>query len=146
MKKIILVIFAAFMFVGCETKPKNNTKGIQQYLSAISIKDIENKNDHHDEFFVYVARPTCSDCEILDDRIIHDLKSNPDLKKLKYLDVTKIHKNNSKWIRFKKSHNIEGTPSFLHYKNGKIVGEYGWTENDGFDYEYFLNWIKNEGI
>ena len=93
MKKIILVIFAAFMFVGCETKPKNNTKGIQQYLGAISITDIENKNDYHDDFFVYVARPTCSDCEILDDRIIHDLKSNPDLKKLKYLYVTEIHKN-----------------------------------------------------
>lgn len=68
------------------------------------------------------------------------------MKKLKYLDATEIHKNNSKWTRFKKCHKIEGTPSFLHYKNGKIVGEYGWTENDGFDYEYFLNWIKNEGI
>ena len=139
MKKIILVIFAAFMFVGCETKPKNNTKGIQQYLGAITITDIENKNDHHDEFFVYVARPTCSDCEILDDRIIHDLKSNPDLKKLKYLDVTEIHKNNSKASSL-------AALAQIYYKNGKIVGEYGWTENDGFDYEYFLNWIKNEGI
>ena len=110
----------------------------------ITIDTFKNKIKNKDTFIVYVGRPTCSDCELLDDRLISNIEEDSSLKKILYMNITIIHENKSKWNDFKSTYNIKGTPAFISIKNGEIKSNYSWTKENGFDFEVFMEWIKKE--
>ena len=74
---------------------------IYDYLDSITIDTFKNKIKNKDTFIVYVGRPTCSDCELLDDRLISNIEEDSSLKKILYMNITIIHENKSKWNDFK---------------------------------------------
>lgn len=144
MKRIVIIIFIIIFLSGCNNRVNYIDDNIKYVLENITINKLDEYNDEIKDYIVYVSRPACSDCNLLDDRIINDVKSNIFLNELKYLDVSELYKSKTKWNLFKKENHIEGTPSFIHYKNGKVVSTYGWTEKDGFNYEIFLKWLNEE--
>lgn len=141
MKKVCILCFCLFLFVGCAIANENNTSDITEYLNSITIYELEENIHRKKDLIVYVARPICEDCEILDERFVAKIEENKSLSKILYLDISELHKNKDEWNIFKDTYGIDGTPSFLIIKDGIVVDRYGWTEKKGFDFEYFCNWI-----
>ena len=142
-KSIVIVITILLMLTGCANKSKKtDSRGIKEYLEAITENEFNRLNDEKKTSIVYVRRSTCEDCQLFEDRFIEDIKKNKKYWKIKYLDVNKLHSNDEKWRKFKRKNTISGTPAFLYFKNGKLINVYSWTEEKGFDYEKFKNWIE----
>lgn len=140
--KILVFIFLFVMFLtACESKIN---KDITFYMTSISLEKFEKNKILEKTFVVYIARPECSDCTLLDKALINDIENNKNtlLNKILYLDITKLHSQKDKWNNFKKSHNIDGTPAFIYVKNGIEENTYSWNENQGFVYKDFLNWLE----
>ncbi|WP_405315334.1 hypothetical protein [Faecalibacillus faecis] len=143
LKILVLILFFGISLTACETK-KN--KDITSYMDSISLKKFEKYKTSKKTFVVYVARPSCSDCSLLDDALINDIENNENhlLNKILYLDVTKLHSQKNKWDNFKMVHNINGTPAFIYVENGLEKSVYSWTEEQGFIYKDFLNWLEEK--
>lgn len=114
---------------------------IYDHFDSITLDTFQNKIKNKEAFIVYVGRPSCSDCELLDDRLISDSKKNEDIKKILYLNISSIHDDKKNWENFKKNYMIEGTPAFISFNQGKLVSTCSWTEDDGFDYNSFIDWL-----
>ena len=41
-------------------------------------------------------------------------------------------------------HDINGTPAFIYVENGIEESVYSWTEEQGFVYKDFLNWLEEK--
>ena len=96
---VIMMLFILFNICACknENKISESYPKIYDYLDSITIDTFKNKIKNKDTFIVYVGRPTCSDCELLDDRLISNIEEDSSLKKILYMNITIIHENKSKW-------------------------------------------------
>lgn len=147
MKKLVklFILFILFIqLIGCK---QSEDKGITypiiyDYLDSITMDSFDSRLINQESFIVYVSRPSCGDCEILDKRLINDIENNDYLKKILYLNITPIYSNKDEWNKFKNNYGIKGTPAFIFIDQGKIRDSYGWTEENGFDYEKFINWVN----
>ncbi|WP_431462631.1 hypothetical protein QU408_07920 [Lactobacillus crispatus] len=45
-------------------------------------------------------------------------------------------------MKSKKSNNIEGTPAFVYYKNGKLISSSSWTVKKGYSTRMAYKWLK----
>lgn len=85
-KRILIVAVTAVILINiCACKNIENEvttyPEIYDYFDSITLDTFQNKIKNKETFIVYVGRPTCSDCEILDDRLISDSEKNEDIKK-----------------------------------------------------------------
>lgn len=146
-KQILMVAVTAVILINiCACKNTENKvltyPEIYDYFDSITLDTFQNKLNNKETFIVYVGRPTCSDCEILDDRLISDSKKNEDIKKILYLNISSIHDDKKNWENFKKNYMIEGTPAFISFNQGILASTCSWTEDDGFDYNAFIDWLN----
>ena len=96
---VIMMLFILFNICACknENKISESYPKIYDYLDSITIDTFKNQIKNKDTFIVYVGRPTCSDCELLDDRLISNIEEDSSLKKILYMNITnypmKINQN-----------------------------------------------------
>ncbi|PFL19666.1 thiol reductase thioredoxin [Bacillus cereus] len=123
MKKIIILSFITittlifiFIFTNKKEKITITTNNMQ---NEIKVNELQNNLLKKDEKFVYFYQTNCSYCKKVSPIIIPMAKElDIDMKTLN------LEKEPNGWNLF----NIEGTPTIIHYKNGKeidrIEGEY----------------------
>lgn len=123
MKKItifsfIFIIFLIILFIFTNKKETktNITNNIQ---NEIKVNELQNNLLKQDEKFVYFYQTNCSYCKKVSPIVIPIAKKlNIDMKMLN------LEEEQNGWNFFK----IQGTPTIVHYKDGKeidrIEGEY----------------------
>ncbi|EOP30605.1 MULTISPECIES: thioredoxin family protein [Bacillus] len=123
MKKItifsfIFIIFLIILFIFTNKKETktNITNNIQ---NEIKVNELQNNLLKQDEKFVYFYQTNCSYCKKVSPIVIPIAKKlNIDMKMLN------LEEEQNGWNLFK----IQGTPTIVHYKDGKeidrIEGEY----------------------
>ncbi|PFS12724.1 thioredoxin family protein [Bacillus thuringiensis] len=123
MKKIIILSFitiATLIFIFIFTnKKKKITITTNNMQNEIKVNELQNNLLKKDEKLVYFYQTNCSYCKKVSPIIIPMAKElDIDMKTLN------LEKEPNGWNLF----NIEGTPTIIHYKNGKeidrIEGEY----------------------
>ena len=129
--------------MACQIQSKKKKK-INQYLESITLVDFKKKKNRKETFIVYIAHSICYDCELLNEQIINDMKNNESLKKLVYMEISESNENDDEWNDFKINHSIISMPVFIYVKNGKEESSYSWSEEKGFNYKEFLEWVKDK--
>ncbi|HEK9101793.1 TPA: thioredoxin family protein [Bacillus pseudomycoides] len=109
---IIIVLFAAiFAITQMESKNKEE-QGKNYYTNKITSSDIRKNNEEKKEQTVYFYQTGCQYCEKVSPIVVPMAKDmNIDMK------VIDILNDNSTWDDYK----IEGTPTIIHFKDGKEV-------------------------
>ncbi|MBY0599764.1 thioredoxin family protein [Bacillus bingmayongensis] len=105
---IIIVLFAAILAVtNMETNKKES-----YYTNKISADEIRKNNEEKKEQTVYFYQTGCVHCEKVSPIVVPMAKDmNIDMK------VIDILNDNPTWDEYK----IEGTPTIIHFKDGKEV-------------------------
>ncbi|MEK4868078.1 thioredoxin family protein [Bacillus sp. FSL E2-8895] len=123
MKKIlifILITMSILVLIFLITTKKDSKKSTTNYYqNEIKTNELQNNILKQDEKFVYFYQTNCHYCKKVSPIVV------PMTKKLNInMDVLNLEKEPNGWNQFK----IEGTPTIIHYKNGKeidrIEGEY----------------------
>ncbi|PDY46325.1 thioredoxin family protein [Bacillus pseudomycoides] len=109
---IIIVLFAAIFAV---TQMENKTTAKQEnnyYTNKISSSDIRKNNEEKKEQTIYFYQTGCHYCEKVSPIVVPMAKDmNIDMK------VIDILNDDPTWDDYK----IEGTPTIIHFKDGKEV-------------------------
>lgn len=151
-KLLIILSVLLTIFIFCETNcpiiDKNINKqqslsSVSKYLANISLDKFKEIKKNQETFFIYVNNNSCSDCQIFNIQLSKELQTNESLRIIKCLDITSLHSNDQLWNTFKNQNMIEGTPSFIFFKNGKITNTYGWTKQHNIQFNTFLKWFNN---
>ncbi|MBE7123908.1 thioredoxin family protein [Bacillus cereus] len=123
MKKIlifILITMSILVLIFLITTKKDSKKNTTNYYqNEIKTNELQNDILKQDEKFVYFYQTNCHYCKKTSPIVI------PMTKKLNInMEVLNLEEEPNGWNQFK----IEGTPTIIHYKNGKeidrIEGEY----------------------
>lgn len=123
MKKIlifILITISILVLIFLITTKKESKKNTTNYYqNEIKTNKLQNDILKQDEKFIYFYQTNCHYCKKISPIVI------PMTKKLNInMEVLNLEKEPNGWDQFK----IEGTPTIIHYKNGKeidrIEGEY----------------------
>ncbi|PFK31954.1 thiol reductase thioredoxin [Bacillus cereus] len=122
---IIIVLFAAIFAV---TKMESN-KEKSYYTNKISSDEIRKNNEEKKEQTIYFYQTGCVHCEKVTPIVVPMTKDmNIDMK------VIDILNDNPTWDEYK----IEGTPTIIHFKDGKEVSRIHGEESK----EDFEKWFK----
>ncbi|PEP83615.1 thioredoxin family protein [Bacillus pseudomycoides] len=126
---IIIILFAA-MFAVAQMENKNTAKQEKNYYTnKISSSDIRKNNEEKKEQTIYFYQTDCHYCEKVSPIVVPMAKDmNIDMK------VIDILNDNPTWDDYK----IEGTPTIIHFKDGKEVNRIsGEQPKDNFE-----KWFK----
>lgn len=63
-----------------------------------------------------------------------------------YVNVSSVHKNDKEWQEYKRRFGIEGTPSFVFYKNGVQSSFLDYERDNGITTSTFENWLKKNNL
>ncbi|WP_410984754.1 thioredoxin family protein [Bacillus cereus] len=122
---IIIVLFAAIFAV---TKMESN-KEKSYYTNKISSDEIRKNNEEKKEQTIYFYQTGCVYCEKVTPVVVPMTKDmNIDMK------VIDILNDNPTWDEYK----IEGTPTIIHFKDGKEVSRIHGEQSK----EDFEKWFK----
>ncbi|HFT2187931.1 TPA: thioredoxin family protein [Bacillus cereus] len=123
MKKIIvfiLITISILILIFLTTTKKDSKENTTNYYqNEIKTNELQNDILKQDEKFIYFYQTNCHYCKKTSPIVV------PMTKKLNInMEVLNLEKEPNGWNQFK----IEGTPTIIHYKNGKeidrIEGEY----------------------
>ncbi|MDZ5607415.1 thioredoxin family protein [Bacillus pseudomycoides] len=105
---IIIVLFAAILAItNMESKKKES-----YYTNKISADEIRKNNEEKKEQIIYFYQTGCVHCEKVSPIVVPMAKDmNIDMK------IIDILNDNPTWDEYK----IEGTPTIIHFKDGKEV-------------------------
>lgn len=96
---------------------------------------------------VYIGRPDCSDCSVLEPKLVEYIKSHKSVQEnLVFVNVRLIRQDQAKWNEFKNSYHVSGTPHFALWEGGKQVSMTEWTNEKGFSIDMFDVWSKENGL
>ena len=126
---IIIVLFAA-IFAVTQMESENKEKQEKNYYTnKITSSDIRKNNEEKKEQTVYFYQTGCHYCEKVSPIIVPMAKDmNIDMK------VIDIFNDEKAWDDYK----IEGTPTIIHFKDGKEVSRIkGEQSKDAFE-----KWFK----
>lgn len=116
MKKIlifILITLSALILIFLLTKQKTPQKNTTNYYqNQIKINELQNDILKQNEKFVYFYKTNCHYCQKISPIVIPMANTlNIDMK------VLNLEEETNGWNQFK----IGGTPTIVHYRNGKEV-------------------------
>ncbi|HGA1025239.1 TPA: thioredoxin family protein [Bacillus cereus] len=123
MKKIIvfiLITISILILIFLTTTKKDSKENTTNYYqNEIKTNELQNDILKQDEKFIYFYQTNCHYCKKTSPIVV------PMTKKLNInMEILNLEKEPNGWNQFK----IEGTPTIIHYKNGKeidrIEGEY----------------------
>lgn len=106
------------------------------YQNQITPDELENKLDDKEDLTVYYYSPICVYCQQTTPELVplaEDL--GVDLKKVNLLEFG----TNS----FKKAYNITGTPTLVHYKDGKEIDRVNGLQDKSLFKAFFEEYVVN---
>jgi thioredoxin-like negative regulator of GroEL len=111
---IALIIGGYVMSNSYDNAKQANAEIQNYYKNAITPAALKQKIDNKEDMFAYFYQPSCSHCKVVTPILV------PMAEKLgKTLYPVNIERDNKAWEDFK----IEGTPTLIHFKDGKEVGK-----------------------
>ncbi|WHT85450.1 thioredoxin family protein [Bacillus cereus] len=109
---IIIVLFAAIFVVTQMEKKNASTDEKGYYSNKISLEDLNKNIEDKKEQTIYFYQTSCVHCQKVSPIVVPLAKDlNVDMK------VIDIENLNEPWDKY----NIQGTPTIIHFKDGKEV-------------------------
>lgn len=109
---IIIVLFAAIFAVTQMEKKNASTDEKGYYSNKISLEDLNKNIEDKKEQTIYFFQTSCVHCQKVSPIVVPLAKDlNVDMK------VIDIENLNEPWDKY----NIQGTPTIIHFKDGKEV-------------------------
>ncbi|AAT62500.1 TPA: thioredoxin family protein [Bacillus cereus] len=109
---IIIVLFAAIFAVTQMEKKNASTDEKGYYSNKISLEDLNKNIEDKKEQTIYFYQTSCVHCQKVSPIVVPLAKDlNVDMK------VIDIENLNEPWDKY----NIQGTPTIIHFKDGKEV-------------------------
>lgn len=107
MKKILIVLFAVFLFAGCTS----GSKGTFQEIDYRELKDMISEKD---TFVLFIMRTGCSHCEEYEPTLKKVINDNE--LEVFYINLAKLGKANEAALT--KKTDLDGTPTLIYVEKG----------------------------
>ncbi|WP_242294080.1 thioredoxin family protein [Bacillus cereus group sp. BfR-BA-01381] len=126
---IIIVLFAAMFAVAQMEKKNASTNEKDYYSNKISLEDLNKNIEDKKEQTIYFYQTSCVHCQKISPIVVPLAKDlNVDMK------VIDIENLNEPWDKY----NIQGTPTIIHFKDGKEVSRISGEQSK----ERFKEWFE----
>ncbi|WP_368905039.1 thioredoxin family protein [Bacillus wiedmannii] len=126
---IIIVLFAAIFAVTQMEKKNASTDEKGYYSNKISLEDLNKNIEDKKEQTIYFYQTSCVHCQKISPIVVPLAKDlNVDMK------VIDIENLNEPWDKY----NIQGTPTIIHFKDGKEVSRISGEQSK----EKFKEWLE----
>ncbi|HDR3650712.1 thioredoxin family protein [Bacillus sp. Gnz1/3] len=126
---IIIVLFAAIFAVTQMEKKSASTDEKGYYSNKISLEDLNKNIEDKKEQTIYFYQTSCVHCQKVSPIVVPLAKDlNVDMK------VIDIENLNEPWDKY----NIQGTPTIIHFKDGKEVSRISGEQSK----EKFKEWFE----
>ncbi|AAS39754.1 MULTISPECIES: thioredoxin family protein [Bacillus] len=126
---IIIVLFAAMFAVAQMEKKNASTNEKDYYSNKISLEDLNKNIEDKKEQTIYFYQTSCVHCQKVSPIVVPLAKDlNVDMK------VIDIENLNEPWDKY----NIQGTPTIIHFKDGKEVSRISGEQSK----EKFKEWFE----
>lgn len=126
---------------------KKTTSSMYKYIDSITVENFESKVLSGEEFFVYIGRPDCSDCNLFESMfkdVINEYKLND---KIIYMNIKTFREENGEiWEGFKSKYGFTQTPALIHFYNGSNIDIIEWNDEKGLPYNTLIGWLKNNNL
>lgn len=122
---------------------KNNYPEVYDFIDAMTVESFKNKIEKQEDFYVYVGRPTCGDCNAFEPELIELIEKYEIENQLKYLNVAKLRTQENEWETFKKNYDLLYTPTLAKFEQGKLVSKVEWSPESGISIKQVKKWIEN---
>lgn len=122
-------------------KSKSEYPDIYNYLGSITYSQFKDKVKNKEEFYVYVGRPSCGDCNEFEPKFIEFISKYQLGSKLVYLNVSELRENESEWEVYKETYGMHYTPTIAKFSGGELDKKVEWTPENGIsilDVEDFI--------
>ncbi|MBP3972289.1 thioredoxin family protein [Bacillus sp. WL1] len=125
---IIIVLFAAIFAVTQMEKKSASTDEKGYYSNKISLEDLNKNIEDKKEQTIYFYQTSCVHCQKVSPIVVPLAKDlNVDMK------VIDIENLNEPWDKY----NIQGTPTIIHFKDGKEVSRISGEQSQDKFKEWF---------
>ncbi|MFQ6177965.1 thioredoxin family protein [Bacillus paranthracis] len=126
---IIIVLFAAIFAVTQMEKKNASTDEKGYYSNKISLEDLNKNIEDKKEQTIYFYQTSCVHCQKISPIVVPLAKDlNVDMK------VIDIENLNEPWDKY----DIKGTPTIIHFKDGKEVSRISGEQSK----EKFKEWFE----
>lgn len=132
---IIIVLFAAIFAVTQMEKKNASTDEKGYYSNKISLEDLNKNIEDKKEQTIYFYQTSCVHCQKVSPIVVPLAKDlNVDMK------VIDIENLNEPWDKY----DIKGTPTIIHFKDGKEVSRISGEQSKEKFKEWFEQTKNNE--
>lgn len=148
---IISLVLNAFLIIRQNQFYSNSNSTdyslVYHHLDSMIVENFLKKFEDGERIVVYFGRPSCSDCDNVDDILVELIYRYNLGDKIKYVNVEdEYQKGKLHWDKFKNLVSISGTPTFAIYDKQKMISKYDFEENGGFTIEDFKIWLQDNGL
>lgn len=127
-------------------KYRNSYSAIYHKLTSLNLYEFNKKIDNNEEFFVYIGRPSCMDCNKFEEFFIDLIDTYSLNKKIYYLNISELSDDENLVKQFINDNEISGIPTLIKYNNGNIENKIEWTKENGFSKEYVEEWMNRNKL
>lgn len=124
------------------TEAKASYPNIYNYLNSITYNQFKTDVASGKEFYVYVGRPTCGDCNSFEPKFIELIQQYQLNNKVVYVNVAELKEDETNWELFKSTYDVQYTPTIAKFVNGKLQEKVEWTPEMGIDIEDVESWVR----
>lgn len=124
---LALIIGGSFL---SDSFDNTQTTTASLYSKEISLQTLHDKNTAKEDFYAYYYQPSCSHCKIVSPFLI------PMAQKMgKPLFPVNIEGQHDAWTEYK----VQGTPTLIHFKDGKEVERIDGEREAAVFQDFFTN-------
>lgn len=114
------------------------------YFNSLTVEAFKEKVASGADFIVVVTRPDCANCRGMEPLFMKFAQEEGILDRIELVNVVMLRKDEAAWKEFKEIYGLEGTPTYIRYKDGKQLSRVGWRPNTPFGFEDVKDWIYQQ--
>lgn len=114
---------------------------IYNYLGSMTYSQFKNKVNNREDFYVYVGRPSCGDCNEFEPKFIELISKYQLGDNVVYLNVSELREDENAWELYKETYGMHYTPTLAKFSEGKLDKSVEWTPETGISISDVENFI-----
>ena len=115
-------------------------------LNSLTVANFQTKVASKETFYVYIGRPSCSDCNAFEPMFKRYIKSRNLQNKIYFVNVHRLHENPEAWNAFKKQYNLSGTPTLAKYSKGQQINKLDFEANGELSEQNLQKWLQQNHL